>query len=173
MRSAKAGWVYRTSLLMGEDFLLRQAYDIRHAIECSDTSSSSHIVGLYARGPNASLAAAYALATARPQPEFAVFRNGFLSFQEVWQRRHSTDSSADSTDSETSSSLWGDETPEHWFPLNVLEAGDISAFFSARRGREFIIDPLNGMTQAPSTEDSSPSTFRFISLEDFLMADWD
>jgi hypothetical protein len=91
MRSAKTGWVYRTSLLMGEDFLWRQAADIRHQLECAD-HTMSHIVGLYARGPNATLAVAYALATARPQPELAVFRDGFLSFREVIQRKTALES---------------------------------------------------------------------------------
>ena len=91
MRSAKTGWVYRTSLLMGEDFLWRQAADIRHQLECAD-HTMSHIVGLYARGQNATLAAAYPLATARPQPEFAVFRDGFLSFREVIQRKTALES---------------------------------------------------------------------------------
>ena len=103
----------------------------------------------------------------------AVFRDSFVSFHEVWQRRHSTDSSADSTDSETSSSLWGDETPEHWFALNALGAGDIPAFFNARKGREFVINPLNGTPPMPSSEDSTQSSFEFISLENFLLADWD
>ena len=172
MQSSKAAWAYRTSLLMGEDFLWRQAEDIRHHIECA-SHFPAHIVGLYARGPNASLAAAYALATARPQPEFAVFRDGFLSFQEVWQRRRSTESSPGSTSSEPNSSLWGDETPEHWFALNVFEAGDIPAFFEARRGREFIIDPLNPQPQPPASEDAGSSPYQFISLEKFLLGDWE
>ena len=172
MQSPKPDWFYRTSLLLGEDYLWRQAFDIAFFLKRADRFPP-HIVGLYARGPNASLAAAYALATARPQPEIAVFRDGFLGFQEVWQRQRSTESSSDGANSEPNSSPWGDETPAHWFALNVLEAGDIPAFFGARRGREFIIDPLDGRALATDPEDSAQSPFRFISLSEFLTADWD
>jgi hypothetical protein len=103
----------------------------------------------------------------------AIFRDGFLSFQEVWQRQRSTESPSGGTNSEQNSSLWGDETPEHWFALNALGAGDIPAFYNARRGREFIIDPLNPQPQPPDSEDADSSPFRFISLEDFLQTDWE
>ncbi|HUG81057.1 MAG TPA: CocE/NonD family hydrolase [Bryobacterales bacterium] len=172
MRSPKPDWFFRTTLLLGEDLLWRQAFDIRRFVEGAN-NSPSHIVGLYARGPNASLAAAYALATARPQPEFAVFRDGFLSFHEVWQRRRSAKSSSESTGAPPNSSMWGDETPEHWFALNVFEAGDIPAFFKARRGREFIIDPLNPQPPPAASEDAGSSPYQFISLEKFLFADWE
>ena len=172
MRGKKAGWAYRTSLLMGEDFVWRQAEDIRYYVECADRSAS-HIVGLYARGPNATLAAAYALATARPQPEFAVFRDGFLSFREVVQRKDALESASGDGNTEADVSLWGDETPDHWFPLGGLQAGDLPAFFEARRGREFIIDPLYPQPVPPQAGDPESSPFTFISLEDFLLADWE
>ncbi|HUG82828.1 MAG TPA: CocE/NonD family hydrolase [Bryobacterales bacterium] len=170
MQSPKASWVYRTSLLMGEDFLWRQAEDIRHHIECAD-HAMAHIVGLYARGPNASLAAAYALATARPQPEFAVFRDGFLSFREILQQGLSGASPSADTGSETFSSVSGDEAPEHWFALNALEAGDIPAFFEARKGREFVIDPLYPQSVSSGSSDSAP--VKLLSLEEFLLTDWE
>ena len=173
LQSPKAAWVYRTSLLLGEDYLWRQGFDIRRFLERASGHSSHHIVALYTRGPNASLAGAYALAMARPQPEIAVFRDGFLSFHEVWQRKRSVESSSDGSSSGTNPFLWDDETPGHWFALNALEAGDIPAFFSARKGREFIIDPLNGRTPSPNSEGSTPSPFRFSSLDEFLAVDWD
>jgi dienelactone hydrolase len=171
MASSSPDWFYRTSLLLGEDYLWRQGFDIAFFLKRAD-GFPPHFVGLYARGPNASLAAAYALATARPQPEFAVFQDGFLSFREVWQRERSLESSSGSGNAQPSSSLWGDETPEHWFPLNIFEAGDIPAFLKARKGREFVVDPLNAHTPQSTSEDPA-SAIKLISLERFLQADWE
>ncbi len=96
-----------------------------------------------------------------------------MSFREVIERKTALDSSAGEDDSAPDSSLWGDETPAHSFPMSALQAGDLSAFFEARRGREFIIDPLHGQPESFEADDPASSPFTFISLEDFLLADWE
>ena len=171
MQSPRAEWFYRTSLMLGEDLIWRQAFDIRWFLERAN-NFPSHLVALYTRGPGASLAGAYALALARPQPEIAVFRDGLLSFQEVWQSRRSNGSSSGGSNSEPASTLWGDAPPVHWFAQNVLEAGDVSGFLNARKGREFIISPLSGKTQTPGSADTASSPFRFVSVDEFITADW-
>jgi hypothetical protein len=96
-----------------------------------------------------------------------------MSFREVIERKAALDSSAGKDESAPDSSFWGDETPAHWFPMGALQAGDLPAFFEARRGREFIIDPLYGQPESFEADHPESSPFTFISLEKFLMSDWE
>ena len=58
----KAGWVFAVSLLLGENFVGRQAWDIGRVFEALGDPGGfpGKPVGLYARGENACLAATYA-----------------------------------------------------------------------------------------------------------------
>jgi hypothetical protein len=62
--SAKTGWIFAVSLLLGENFVGRQAFDLDQVIENLGTTDAfaGKPIGLYARGPNASLMAVYAMA---------------------------------------------------------------------------------------------------------------
>jgi len=49
----------------------------------------------------------------------------------------------------------------------------LPAFFEARKGREFVIDPLYRQSVTPGSDDLATSPVKFLSLEEFLMADWE
>jgi len=53
-----------------------------------------------------------------------------------------------------------------------LQAGDLSAFFESRKGREFAVDPLYRQSAPADPDDLATSPVKFLSLEEFLMADW-
>ena len=58
----KTGWVFAVSLLLGEGFVGRQAWDIGRVLGALGSAGAfpGKPVGLYARGENACLAATYA-----------------------------------------------------------------------------------------------------------------
>src|SRR5207302_1128723 len=79
---AQMGWVAAVSLLMGENFVMRQAADLRQVMELFIRQP----LAIYARGPNSSLAAAYAAYQTRAK---FVFRDGFASYRQFFERPRS------------------------------------------------------------------------------------
>lgn len=164
LATPQAAWEFETSLLLGEDYLWRQGEDVRHAVQFARRFTGPQMVVLYARGPNASLAAAYALVVADPQPHYAVLRDGLLSFGEIFQAKLAPAASP------LLSSEWLTEQqiPPHFFARDILAAGDLSAYLEATKVELFVIDPLSN-ENGPRL---LPSAARIASVEDFLNADW-
>ena len=77
LATSKMGWVSATSLLLGENFIWKQAWDLAHTMEYFADS----ILGLYARGPNASLATAFAVAqkAGGSRLRWYALRDGFVA----------------------------------------------------------------------------------------------
>ncbi len=67
LKIPKPGWAFTTSVLLGDNFVLDQAWDIRYLLDALETSSDRPFA-VYARGPNASLVAAYVLGLSRSGP---------------------------------------------------------------------------------------------------------
>lgn len=164
LATPQAAWEFETSLLLGEDYLWRQGEDVRHVVQFARGHTGRQIVVLYARGPNASLAAAYALAVADPQPHYAVLRESLLSFGQIFQAKLAPAASP------LIASDWLNEgqIPPHFFARDILAAGDLSAYLEATKAKLFVIDPLSN-ENGPRL---LPSAARSISVEDFLSADW-
>src|SRR5262249_25076910 len=82
----KAGLGFAVSLLLGENFVGRQAWDLGRVFAALGASGAfpGKPIGLYARGENACLAAVYAIAQASSAGgnplRWYVLRDGFLSF---------------------------------------------------------------------------------------------
>ena len=63
-------------------------------VEFAERATRSHRVALYARGHNAALAAAYAIPQAQGSvPEWAVLREGFVTFRHFIERTRSLEAS--------------------------------------------------------------------------------
>ena len=62
--SAKTGWIFAVSLLLGENFVGRQAFDVQRVIDTMATTDAfaGKPIDLYGRGTNSSLMAVYAMA---------------------------------------------------------------------------------------------------------------
>ena len=90
----KPGWAFAVSLLLGENFVWRQAWDIRRVLTLAAETPRSRPVALYARGHNAALAAGYAAtAMGGPVPAWTVLREGFTSFRHFYRRPRSLEAS--------------------------------------------------------------------------------
>lgn len=113
LKSDNEGFIFAMSLLLGENFVWRQASDIIRIIAQASNSTSTHRVALYACGKETSLAAAYAAATADSHelPEWVVMRQAVLSFSTA-------------TDVEP-----------HFWPFDTLNTFDIPDLISAARPR--------------------------------------
>jgi dienelactone hydrolase len=116
-RATPAGWVGAVSLLLDDPYVRRQAQDIAAVLRLF----SGRTRAVYARGSNASLAAAFAIADT--PPERYVLRDGFLSFRQ-WLVR---------PDSEP-------ELPLYYFPFRALEREDIPAMLARSRG--LLVNPV-------------------------------
>jgi hypothetical protein len=78
---AAEGLIFGVSLLLGENFVWRQASDIRRIAETLQVASFNHRVRIYASGKNASPAAAYVGATADTDViELILLRDPLSSF---------------------------------------------------------------------------------------------
>src|SRR4029077_15102279 len=82
--TTQKSWLAATSLLLNEDFALQQGEDIARVIR----GFPGKRVALYARGDNAALAAAYAIAIA-PDLSWYALRDSFLSFRQFLDRPQS------------------------------------------------------------------------------------
>ena len=116
-RATAQGWVGAVSLLLDDSYVRRQALDIAAVLNAFPGRTRA----LYARGQNASLAAAFAIA-AFP-PDRYILRDGFLSFRQ-WLSR---------PDSEP-------ELPLYFFPFRALEREDIPAMLARSRG--LLVNPV-------------------------------
>ena len=82
-------FVFVASLLLGENFVWRQAYDIKRTIDWLVDVLPNYRTALYARGPNAALIAAYVGIQSKQQgdtrndPEWMVVREQWASFASV------------------------------------------------------------------------------------------
>lgn len=125
-RATEPGWVGAVSLLLDDYYVRRQASDIAAALR----AFSGRTLALYARGPNAALAATFAIAEA--PPERYILRDGFLSFRQLlaWQESEP-------------------ELPLFYYPFRALQREDIPAML--RRSRGLVVNPVgDGSPGAPA-----------------------
>src|SRR5207237_215794 len=92
LSTTKMGWVSAVSLLLNENFVGRQAFDLGRAIEylAAAPAFEGKPFALYARGDNAALAATYVIGLRSDLKRF-LLQDGFLSFRQFFERPHSLD----------------------------------------------------------------------------------
>jgi hypothetical protein len=150
-------WVAAASLLMSENFVWRQAWDLGRAVQSLQEALSLHEVGaaasrpciLYGRGDNAALAVTYALAQ-KPgeqvsRPEAYILRDGFLSFRQFVDRPKSMALSyrlrPNTNDPYTS---YDHEIPFQYFVFDVLRRLDLPQLLSSVKAQGLVVNPLDG-----------------------------
>lgn len=142
---AERGWVFAVSLLLGENFVWRQALDLLAVAR----QFSSTPLALYGRGHNAALAVAYLaseLGRLREAPlKGYVLRDGFLSF------RHFIDRPASSrlsftlhTGERFRTATYDREIPHHYFVFDVLRHFDLPDLLRSVRAPGLVVDPIDG-----------------------------
>lgn len=155
----KPAWEFATSLLLGDNLVWRQAWDIRIlADELCSSLGSKQSVALYARGPNSSLAANYAIRLLRSSClEWAVLRGGYTSLQQFLDYPAAMKSAAA-----------GQTIPYDYFAFDALRAPDLEELLGSAKASTFLIDPLR--LQGPRAPQSDH--VRVVTMEEFLASSW-
>lgn len=155
----RPAWEFATSLLLGENIVWRQAWDIRAlAEELCDTFNSKHSVALYARGPNSSLAATYAIRLLSSSClDWAVLRGGYTSIRQFLDYPAAMKSAAP-----------GQSVPYDYFAFDALRAPDLGELLASARAHTFLIDPLRLQGARAGQSDH----VRVVTIEDFLSSSW-
>jgi hypothetical protein len=151
--TAKTGWVFAVSLLLGENFVGRQAFDLSRVIADLDTADAfpGKPAGIYARGPNASLLAIYALArdslagADRSRLKWSILRDGFLSYRAFFERPGSLrDSYRLMPDDGNRSTSFDREIPATFFVFDVLRSWDLPQLLASSHAAGLIVNPVDG-----------------------------
>ncbi len=145
---SKPGWVFAVSLLLGENFVWRQAWDLnaaRHVL-AGAPELAGRPVGLYARGHNASLAAVYALAQNGAAWRWWVLREGFLTLWHFLERPASLEQSYRLLSEEEfrRSPVYDREIPYFYIPFNGLAHFDLPQLLKRAGVPGLVADPIDG-----------------------------
>jgi dienelactone hydrolase len=156
--SQKSGWVFAVSLLLGENFAGRQAWDIGRVFEVLGAPGAfpGAPIGLYARGPDACLAATYAIARASQAQEsdpgrtatrlrWYLLRDGFLSYRAWIDRPRSLPASYRLLPADRDRTTAFDrEIPAAFFAVDALRWFDLPQLLAASRAQGLVVNPLDG-----------------------------
>ena len=154
----KPGWVFATSLLLGENFIWRQAWDLRLLLDLEEGWINSPFA-LYARGRNASLVATYALSinTSDDKLKWVLLREGFSSLKQFFQYPSMLKAPPDDQ-----------SIPYGFFAFGALRSLDIPQLLSRAKTRAFIIDPVDAQPAAAAQS----YNVRLTTIEEFTTSDW-
>jgi len=132
--TTQMGWAAAVSLLLGENFVMRQGDDLYRT-----RLMFSAPVAVYARGPNATLAATYAAL----DDSRLVLRGGFQSFRQFFDRPKSLALSFQlRKEDKDRTTAFDREIPFAYVPFAALRSYDLPQL--RRADRTLVIDPING-----------------------------
>jgi hypothetical protein len=138
------GWVAAVSLLLNENFVGRQAFDMSRAVEFAKQAFPDKPLGIYVQGNDASLAASFALASSK-NLDFYILRNGFLSFRQFFDRPRSLAASFElKKDDRDRTTSFDREIPFADVPFDALRAFDIPDLLARSRARGLVVHPIDG-----------------------------
>ena len=147
----KMGWVFAVSLLLGENFVGRQAWDVGRVLEALGATGGypGKPVGLYARGQVSCLAATYAIARASEPGQIPLrwylLRDGFLSYRAWIDRPRSMPESYRLLPKDRDRATAFDrEIPASFFAFNALRSFDLPQLLAMSRTEALIVNPVDG-----------------------------
>ena len=145
-RTDKMGWISAVSLLLGENFVWRQGYDIARGADYLRAAFPSLPIGVYARGDNAALAGLYAVAQ-RPASglRWYALRGGFLSYRQFIERPLGLERSyVLHSEPGFRTATYDHEIPFFYFGFDALRSFDLPGLMAASRVHGLVIDPIDG-----------------------------
>jgi dienelactone hydrolase len=147
----KAGWVFAVSLLLGENFVGRQAWDLGRVFEAIGATGvyPGKPAGLYARGQVSCLAATYAIARAshagNAPLRWYLLRDGFLSYRSWIDRPHSLPASYRLLPEDRDRTTGFDrEIPATFFAFSALRSFDLPQLLALSQTKGLIVNPVDG-----------------------------
>ena len=178
LATQRQGWVFAVSLLLGENFVWRQGWDLRRTMEAARLFGGRRIA-VYARGHNAALAATYSLSMdGEAAPEWVVLRDGFISFKQFLERPQSMAASfrllADDV-REHRKTAFDREIPHEYFPFGALLSFDLPQLLARSRAKITVIDPIDGdwnHLNARAAQAMLPAAVQLTGSDEFLRSAW-
>jgi dienelactone hydrolase len=172
----KTGWVFAVSLLLGENFVGRQAWDLGRVMEAlgSPVAFPGKPVGLYARGENACLAATYAIARSSQAGgsslRWYLLRGGFLSYRAFLDRPKAlSESYRLIPEDRDRTTAFDREIPATHFVFGALRAFDLPQLLATSQAEGLVVNPQDG-DWGPLPEESArrllPPNVQAISTEE-------
>jgi dienelactone hydrolase len=147
----KAGWVFAVSLLLGENFVGRQAWDLGRVLEALRLPGAfpGKPFGIYAKGENACLAATYAIARASERGDnvlhWYLLCDGFVSFRAFLDRPKSLAASYRLLPEDRDRTTAFDrEIPARFFAFDVLRSFDLRQLLATSQAKGFFVNPRDG-----------------------------
>jgi dienelactone hydrolase len=142
----KMGWVAAVSLLLKENFVWRQGWDLARGVDYLRAAFPRLPIGLYARGDNAALAALYAVAQRGDSSlRWYTLRNGFLTYRHFLERPLSLERSfVLHSDPGFSTAAYDREIPFSYFGFDALRTLDLPDLMAASPAQGLVIDPIDG-----------------------------
>lgn len=142
----RPGWTFATSLILGENIVWRQAWDIETLVFLAVSKRNSAI---YASGPKASLAAAYAVwLTNSSDLSWAVLRGGFTTEQELLEH--------------------ASELKPETFAFRALLATSLPQLLESSKTKTFVIDPIDSARAKAAPSDK----LHLTTVEQFIGMGW-
>jgi hypothetical protein len=172
----KRGWVFAVSLLLGENFVERQGWDIQRVLEAAARSRGRRLA-LYARGHNAALAATYALEKA-PGLEWVVLRDGFVSFKQFLDRPESSAASFRLLDDDVRAqrkTAFDREIPHEYFAFGALLSFDLPQLLARSKAKITMVDAIDGDWKRVAVEKARamlPAPVRIADIDSVLRSRW-
>ncbi len=152
LKTEKEGWVFAVSLLLGENFVWRQAWDIHRTVDVLvDLEIFRRLpVVLYGSGHGASLSVTFLLAqysqAERVPLKAFVLREPFVSFRHFIDRPVSLERSfLLTTDGQDVAAVRDRQIPIWYFAFDALHHFDLPQFMSCLSDvRGFVVNPIDG-----------------------------
>jgi dienelactone hydrolase len=173
LKTSKPGWVFAVSLLLGENFVWRQAWDVRRTIDYLSTHDAFRQIpfGLYAYGDNAVMAAMYSIAQlssgARPKLRWFLLQGGFLSFRHFYDRPENEPLSFRLlAEHRRGPGGFDKEIPMMYFVFEGLRHFDLPQLLRDTEAQGLIVNPLDGdwnRLAAPVAQKLVPPGIRVVS----------
>jgi dienelactone hydrolase len=179
LATTKKGWIAAVSVLLGENFVWRQAFDLRNTMGYLAASSeySGKPFGLYARGHNAGLAAVYAIAQHSRDPisrwsvllRWFILRDGFLSYRQFIERPQSLRASFELLPEDRGRTGTHDrEIPFQYFVFDALRSFDLPQLLDSTSAKGVVVNPIDGDWNRLSAAEARkllPSSLQIVSEE--------
>ncbi len=151
MATTKPTWLFAISLMMGENLVWRQTWDTVHTLQAtlSAVQLSNPKIGLYARGPDSTLASTYLLGWSAQSHtlklNWFVLRDGFVSYHSFLDRPKSMAQSYRLVSSEAERNKPLDhEIPGIYFVFNALHSFDLPDLIAAPKIPGVVVNPISG-----------------------------
>ncbi|HLJ13767.1 MAG TPA: prolyl oligopeptidase family serine peptidase [Bryobacteraceae bacterium] len=161
LATSRHGWVFAISILMGENFVWRQGWDLARTLESvtSDRSLRGKPVAFYGRGDDASLAVTYAMtqgaAKHRQAPAWFLLRDSFLSMRQWINRPQSQQVSYKLQQVAGKEEKFLDrEIPAAYFVFDALSVFDFPNLWAFSGAKGLLVNPIDGDWQRVSAAEA-------------------